>query len=303
MKNWLPLFCLIAIGFVPIKILGWTLLRVERKAETFIPKLISQTSNRIIPNKVADQFNKFAKGYKRIVYNDLEAREFLRLNYNSTLLRRYDSISKGPHRADLFRYAVLYLNGGLYLDIKTEILMPVDYTLSVGKKNNTIYTVLSKVNGTIYQGIIGAPRFQPIFLQLLEYMITANISSFEDYDINTRYFYDAIRSNLNLRILTEGENRSKNNGTSFFLFREVDHDVKKCYDGKDRYGGCHFVELFSEFVFKTRYAEYPWPEKRKRVKRGQKYLDLTVLMIAVVMIATVVKVLMTGNLVKRKQEE
>lgn len=87
---------------------------------------------------------------------------------------------------------MLYLKGGIYLDIKTELIMPMDYILSLGKKENTIYSVISRHFRNMYQGIIIAPRFQPIFLQLLEHMITVEDPS-KKYLFYTRYMEKLIR--------------------------------------------------------------------------------------------------------------
>lgn len=138
---------------------------------------------------------------------------------------------------------MLYLKGGIYLDIKTELIMPMDYILSLGKKENTIYSVISRHFRNMYQGIIIAPRFQPFFLQLLEHMITVEDPS-KKYLFYTRYMEKLIRTYCNQSdqsFLKEGDNVGKDTKLNFFLFKEIEHNLIMCHDGKDRYGGCFFI--------------------------------------------------------------
>ncbi len=76
------------------------------------------------------------------------------------------------HRADLFRYAVLYIHGGFYADIKTELLYSLDSILT---EPNTIYTVLSNITShTIHNGVIATPKYHPIFLDFILYMVSGD---------------------------------------------------------------------------------------------------------------------------------
>lgn len=52
------------------------------------------------------------------LYDDTNCREFIRNNYDEDVLRAYDKLVPGAYKADLWRYCVLYKNGGIYLDCK-----------------------------------------------------------------------------------------------------------------------------------------------------------------------------------------
>ena len=52
------------------------------------------------------------------IYNDEMCADFIRKNFNKDILNVYNNLKPGAYKADLFRYCVLYINGGIYMDIK-----------------------------------------------------------------------------------------------------------------------------------------------------------------------------------------
>ena len=60
--------------------------------------------------------------FKYYLFDDNDCRVFIEKNFRKEVLKAYDSLIPGAYKADLWRYCVLYINGGIYLDIK---YMPV----------------------------------------------------------------------------------------------------------------------------------------------------------------------------------
>ena len=52
------------------------------------------------------------------LYDDDMCREFIKQNYDDDVLYAYDNLIPGAYKADLWRYCILYKNGGIYADIK-----------------------------------------------------------------------------------------------------------------------------------------------------------------------------------------
>jgi len=52
------------------------------------------------------------------LYDDHECREFIKNNFDESVVNAYDSLIPGAYRADLWRYCILYIYGGVYMDIK-----------------------------------------------------------------------------------------------------------------------------------------------------------------------------------------
>jgi mannosyltransferase OCH1-like enzyme len=52
--------------------------------------------------------------------NDAECRAFIEANYEADVLNAFDALIPGAYKADLWRYCILYKQGGIYLDIKYQ---------------------------------------------------------------------------------------------------------------------------------------------------------------------------------------
>ena len=52
------------------------------------------------------------------LFDDNDCREFIKNNFDTQVLYAFDSLIPGAYKADLWRYCILYKNGGIYLDIK-----------------------------------------------------------------------------------------------------------------------------------------------------------------------------------------
>ncbi len=56
--------------------------------------------------------------FEHYLYDDNECREFIKNNFPEVILKTYDSLIPGAYKADLWRLCILYINGGIYMDIK-----------------------------------------------------------------------------------------------------------------------------------------------------------------------------------------
>jgi mannosyltransferase OCH1-like enzyme len=56
--------------------------------------------------------------FKYFLFDDNDCRIFIKKNFKSDVLWAYDSLIPGAYKADLWRYCVLFIHGGIYLDIK-----------------------------------------------------------------------------------------------------------------------------------------------------------------------------------------
>ena len=100
-----------------------------------IPKIIHQTyGTRDLPEalqrNVAD-LKASNPGWDYRFYDDAAIEAFLREHYSPAIGALYQRIDPryGAARADLFRYLVIYKLGGVYLDIKSRFLRPIDDVL------------------------------------------------------------------------------------------------------------------------------------------------------------------------------
>ena len=225
--------------------------------ELEIPKILIQTYHKkeSIPSKVFENIKEFASDYKHIIFDNDEIIEFLKKNYRSDVLKTFNLL-KGAHKADLFRYCWLYKFGGIYLDIKTELIKPLN---EIFNKNYT-YSVLSIVRDTIYQGVIATPPGNPIFLKLIKFMIQlVKTGRKYNYIIFTKDFWNNVYRECNMRPFAGINKNIDNPKFSYQLFQEkCTKDKLDCYDGLDRHKLCCYICEGGERIIKSRYADFPW---------------------------------------------
>ena len=224
-----------------------------------IPKYLFQTyiSKDIVPQIVFDNILKYAPEYNYYFYDDKQCQDFLHDHFIPEVLQKFDEL-KGAHKADLFRYCILYIFGGIYLDIKTILIKPLE-DIFKQDEDYSFYSVLSINHSSIYQGILGVNPLNDIMKHSINFILnTTYLETKKNYIIFTEFMYNDIQkmcySNLNW-----GYNILKNND-HIYLFKEFCCDNKKCpFEIKDRYGfSCNVFDESRELVFKTRFADFPW---------------------------------------------
>jgi hypothetical protein len=220
-----------------------------------IPNHIYMTTSdkKKIPQKVFDGLDKYAKNIPFTIFDDTDCRKFLTKYYTPLVLNKFNEL-KGAHRADLFRYCLLFVKGGIYMDIKTKLIQPLDKILNLSA-TNTMYTVLSIKKSTIYQGIILTPPQNDIMLDLIKDTLT--ISNFRitlDYLLNTRHMYTILEKYNKNTKLKPGINKLTN-GMMLYLLKEKCN--RKCKN-KDRYGRCCGIWDGNKKIIDTRFSDYPW---------------------------------------------
>jgi mannosyltransferase OCH1-like enzyme len=100
-----------------------------------IPRIIHQTYKiKNLPEeiqKVVDKLKSTNPTFEYRFYDDEDCEKFIRDNYDKETLGLYLSINPnyGSARADFFRYLLMYKVGGVYLDIKSCTLVPLEDAL------------------------------------------------------------------------------------------------------------------------------------------------------------------------------
>ena len=103
--------------------------RIERKVEssknTKISKIIWQThESKKLPESSFNAINKLITKNPEFEYrfhDKYDRRNFILNNFNQDVLNAYDKIYPGAGKADIWRFAVLYIHGGIYSDVDTII--------------------------------------------------------------------------------------------------------------------------------------------------------------------------------------
>ena len=99
-----------------------------------IPKVIYQTwYKKDLPDnikKLNENMLSLNKDYAYYLFDDNDIELFIQENYDNNILKAYNMLNVGAAKADLWRYLILYKNGGIYLDIDSEIYSNLDELIS-----------------------------------------------------------------------------------------------------------------------------------------------------------------------------
>ncbi|MFV0291386.1 MAG: glycosyltransferase family 32 protein [Mangrovibacterium sp.] len=99
-----------------------------------IPKIIVQTfKTSKLPLLFRWHISRLKKknpNYRYEFYDDHGVDEFILKELGKDVFDLYKCINIGAAKADFFRYAVLYKKGGVYLDVDSRILHPIDSFVS-----------------------------------------------------------------------------------------------------------------------------------------------------------------------------
>jgi hypothetical protein len=159
---------------------------------------------------------------------------------------------------------VLYLNGGLYADIKTEWIKDVKSIFPDPEKMYIVKSVMDHSAGfvgeeTCYNGIIYSPPRNPIFLMLIQHiLITPNIVVRFEYLVFCHFMFSLIKTISESGTIVIGYNPTIDGYPDVVCYEEVTLPNHKC-KGTDRYGMCSFIRDSSkQLIIKTRYNDFPW---------------------------------------------
>ena len=84
--------------------------------------------SRRMPKNMANVVRKLIKAnpeFECYVYSEKEAAAFLRKHFGPEVLEAYMGFKPSAYRSDLFRYCVLYILGGVYIDAKMDFTVPI----------------------------------------------------------------------------------------------------------------------------------------------------------------------------------
>jgi len=203
-----------------------------------------------IPGYVLENIYRYCKGFKIHIYNDDMCKQFLLEYYGERAVEIFKSFKKGAHKADFWRYCILYSFGGYYFDIKTYFQKPIKNIFT--ENGNTMYMVICDGDSCIYNGIIVTPPNNPILYKEIRYMFKNNKPR-----IYREYVNHLLETLQNEGASKLGENKLKNSWNCV-LFKEY---CKRCDASEkcDRYNlDCKIKDNNGSILFNTRYKDFPW---------------------------------------------
>lgn len=105
--------------------------------------------------------------YEHFIFDDNDCIQYLETNYGINYANAFKSLTKGAFKCDFWRYAILYKEGGVYLDMDICPLVPFDEIIG---DNDTFISIVDYThNGIhgIYQAFLACtPRHKIMFNSL-----------------------------------------------------------------------------------------------------------------------------------------
>ncbi len=199
---------------------------------TIPPNIFQTWSSKKLPLLMFKNISLIKKnnpGFNYYLFDDNDCRIFIKKYFSSEVLKAYDSLIPGAYKADLWRYCVLYIYGGIYLDIKympinkfkfINLLEEEHWTLDLDKKkiynallvcragNEILLKAINQIVDNVKNKYYGTSWLEPTGPALLK-----------------NYFTDEERNKSKVYHFTAGSNDYQ----KFIKFN--DYNVLQCYPG------------------------------------------------------------------------
>jgi len=205
----------------------------SKKAEynSVIPLKIYQTwHSKDLPLRMKQSVERLKLKHPRfehILFDDNDCREFIAKNFDGSVLKAFDSLIPGAYKADLWRYCILYKNGGIYLDLKYECINSFRFIELTEKE----HWVVDIGGNNVYNALIAVKPNNEICLKCINQIVE---------NVRNRYYgtrsVDPTGPGLVSRFIGEERRNielehiwNKPTGDKFILYKNV--AVLKMYNG------------------------------------------------------------------------
>tara|TARA_B110000261_G_C13041007_1_gene340344 strand:+ start:52 stop:795 length:744 start_codon:yes stop_codon:yes gene_type:complete len=144
-----------------------------------IPKIIYQTWKSNDTNHSIDKLKKTwvdkNPNFEYIFFDDNDIIDFIRLNFDERINKCYKRILNGSLKADFFRYCVLYINGGVYIDIDISCETSLTTLFNFDEIKLITSTDNCRVHRSdrIYQGFLGGEENCKVFKMIIDHICSS----------------------------------------------------------------------------------------------------------------------------------
>jgi mannosyltransferase OCH1-like enzyme len=156
-----------------------------------IPANIFQTwnSKNLPPNMKAcvSRLKRQNPKFKHSLYDDDDCRNFIVEYFDSDVVDAFDRLIPGAYKADLWRYCVLYIKGGIYIDIKFECCEGFTCEELLDKSHYVLdrQEHAEPGNSLVYNGVMVSPSNNPVLLTCIK-RIVSNVQN-QEFGYNPLY--------------------------------------------------------------------------------------------------------------------
>ena len=155
----------------------------------FILYKTGETEEKNLPLEIKNLFKKTKQenpGIEIKYFSNSDRVDFIKSHFNDDVLRAYLNLKPGAYRADLFRYCILYINGGIYGDLTQTYLVPLKELVNLNKDSIILvkdYLHDPQTSNGICNGFIASERKNPL-LKIAIDKIVQNVNN-QYYGVNS----------------------------------------------------------------------------------------------------------------------
>ena len=113
-----------------------------------LPPLMNRNYKNIIKNNPE---------FSHYLYDENDCINFIKNNFNSDVLNAYNNLIPCSYKSDLWRYCVLYINGGIYFDIKYSCVNNFKF-IGLTKREHFVKDINESGGGTYTALIVTLPK-------------------------------------------------------------------------------------------------------------------------------------------------
>jgi hypothetical protein len=189
-----------------------------------ISKIFYQSWDSPLPDIISKQNRlHLPRDYTYKLYNLQEIQDYLQTNWDKPYLDLFNSYQRIPHKIDLWRYCILYETGGIYLDADCILLSDIDTLVN---NHNMIFVTNDRGVRDIFNGFLATYPRNPIFKEMIDYMLHMGNNFNDDYYYNCKHLYQVVDRYININ-LQQQRYISNISGINYKICLLIDKHQKK----------------------------------------------------------------------------
>ena len=154
--------------------------RIDGYFPDSIPLYIFTTWNtKNLPFRMKKNFEKLKHDNTEFsvqLYDNEECKNFIMDNFDQSIVNAYEKLIPHSFKSDLWRYCILYIHGGIYVDIKFNCVNGFKFTELINRKETFIQDY---VKSNVCNGLLISKKGNPIFLNCIKKIV---------YNVNNNYY-------------------------------------------------------------------------------------------------------------------
>ncbi|GFH51694.1 hypothetical protein CTEN210_08170 [Chaetoceros tenuissimus] len=156
-----------------------------------IPRIVHQTWFEPITRKKYPNFSRLVEswnqtGWKYAFYDDDDASQFISEHFPPEVKEAYDTLNPGAFKADLFRYCLLFIKGGVYADVDVMAESLLDSVIDDDSSFISPVDSVGEITGhqhCLWNGLIASSPGHPFLAATIEAVVNNVRNRFTTVDI------------------------------------------------------------------------------------------------------------------------